>query len=157
MIFFHGTLAATGDISGRVEFDDSDATGDVSGVSESSSGTSDLESNVEEYSFDVQSTSSEKSVTAELDPLKTAKEHLLLGCDDHIFCSNPFTFKFQKTSLVAATLLSAASTRYVVQRWEYNLRLTDAQRHHLENWGYEMIRKAGLNLWKKGPNKWQTL
>ena len=69
-----------------MEFDDSDATGDFSGCSKSSSGTSDLESNVEEYSFDVQSTSSEKSVTAELDPLKTAREHLLLGGDHHIFC-----------------------------------------------------------------------
>ena len=79
-----------------MEFDDSDATGDVSGVSESESGTTDLDSNVDEYSFDVQSTSSEKSVTAELNPLKTARAQLLLGCDVFFcmfFCHNFFTSK----------------------------------------------------------------
>ena len=88
-----------------MEFDDSDATGDVSGVSESESGTTDLDSNVDEYSFDVQSTSSEKSVTAELDPLKTARAQLLLGCDVFfciMFLSQLLHLQIGKHSLDAA-------------------------------------------------------
>ena len=50
---------------------------------------------MEEYSFDVQSTSSEKSLTAEMNPLKTAKERLLLGCDRHIFFQTPSPLNFR--------------------------------------------------------------